>query len=78
MVRAADESLRNISESYKSLGIWQETLVILSADNGGNVNDGGNNFPLRGNKATAVRAKLLDFSPGTPLSCPLTMHPPCL
>ena len=33
MVRAAVESLRNISESYKSLGIWDETLVILSADN---------------------------------------------
>jgi hypothetical protein len=40
MVRAADESLRNISETYQQLGIWEQTVVILSADNGGNVNDG--------------------------------------
>eukprot|EP01044_Picomonas_judraskeda_P000316 COSAG03_NODE_14_length_22296_cov_10.813128_6_plen_320_part_00 len=53
MVRAADESLRNISETYQKLGIWEQTITILSADNGGNVNDGGNNYPLRGNKATA-------------------------
>ena len=53
MVRAADESLRNISQTYKALGIWEQTITIVSADNGGNVNDGGNNFPLRGNKATA-------------------------
>jgi len=52
MVRAADESLKNISETYKQLGIWDQTLTIVSADNGGNVNDGGNNYPLRGNKAT--------------------------
>ena len=31
MVRAADESLRNISDTYKGLSIWDETLVILSA-----------------------------------------------
>lgn len=53
MVRAADQSLQNISDTYKQLGIWDQTLTILSADNGGNVNDGGNNYPLRGNKATA-------------------------
>jgi hypothetical protein len=52
MVRATDESLKNISDTYKSLGIWEQTLTIVSADNGGNVNDGGNNYPLRGNKAT--------------------------
>eukprot|EP00041_Stephanoeca_diplocostata_P031143 m.963668 g.963668 ORF g.963668 m.963668 type:complete len:731 (+) comp23897_c0_seq6:130-2322(+) len=52
MVRAVDESVGNITQTYKELGIWNNTLVILSADNGGNVGDGGNNYPLRGNKAT--------------------------
>ena len=52
MVRAMDESVANITATYKRLGIYDETLFILSADNGGNPGDGGNNYPLRGNKAT--------------------------
>ena len=52
MVRAVDESVRNITDTYKALGIYDDTLFIVSADNGGQPSDGGNNFPLRGNKAT--------------------------
>lgn len=54
MMRAVDSSLANITAVYKELGIWDDTLVIFSTDNGGNPNTGGNNYPLRGAKATAV------------------------
>lgn len=52
MVRAVDESIKNITDTYKSLGILDDTLIILTGDNGGQPLDGGNNYPLRGNKAT--------------------------
>jgi arylsulfatase B len=51
-VRSVDESLANITATYKALGIWDETIVIFTTDNGGNTDTGGSNWPLRGNKAT--------------------------
>jgi arylsulfatase B/arylsulfatase I/J len=51
-VRAVDESVKNITDTYRRLGILDDTLIVLSADNGGIPADGGNNYPLRGNKAT--------------------------
>jgi len=53
MVRAVDESVANITATYEKLGILNDTLFVLSADNGGIPADGGSNYPLRGNKATA-------------------------
>jgi arylsulfatase B/arylsulfatase I/J len=52
MVRAMDESVANITATYEALGILNDTLIIVSTDNGGEPTDGGNNYPLRGNKAT--------------------------
>ena len=52
MMRAVDASLKNVTDAYKALGVWEETVVIMSTDNGGQTDTGGNNFPLRGNKAT--------------------------
>ena len=52
MVRAVDESVANITSTYEDLGILNETLIIVSTDNGGEPYAGGNNYPLRGNKAT--------------------------
>lgn len=52
MVRAVDESVKNITATYAALGILNDTLFVLSGDNGGIPDVGGNNFPLRGNKAT--------------------------
>lgn len=31
MVRAVDESVLNVSKVYKELGIWEDTLFIMSA-----------------------------------------------
>ncbi len=52
MVRAMDDSVGNLTRTYQELGIWNDTLVIMTADNGGQPLEGGNNFPLRGCKAT--------------------------
>ena len=52
LMRAVDGSLKNATDAYKSLGVWEGTVVIMSTDNGGETDTGGNNFPLRGNKAT--------------------------
>jgi len=52
MMAAVDDSLKNMTEAYKALGIWENTVIVFSTDNGGNTDTGGNNFPLRGNKAT--------------------------
>ena len=41
-----------MTSTYKSLGIWNDTLMVLAADNGGHVGASGNNFPLRGEKST--------------------------
>ena len=52
MVRAVDESVKNITDTYKQLGIFDETIGVLTTDNGGHPADGGSNYPLRGQKAT--------------------------
>jgi hypothetical protein len=46
-VRAADESLRNISETYKSLGIWEDTIVPSPRHNYHNQNSGLTEIYLR-------------------------------
>eukprot|EP00038_Savillea_parva_P026165 m.51896 g.51896 ORF g.51896 m.51896 type:complete len:729 (+) comp7340_c0_seq1:112-2298(+) len=53
MMRAVDSSLTNVTAAYQRLGVWESTIVIMSTDNGGNTDTGGNNYPLRGNKATS-------------------------
>ena len=70
MVRSLDESVANLTATYKALGIWKDTLVILSTDNGGIPADGGNNFPLRGNKATVFEGGVrgISFVSGAGLS----------
>ena len=52
MVRAVDEPVLNITQTYEKLGILDDTLIVLTTENGGIPTDGGNNYPLRGNKAT--------------------------
>lgn len=52
-MRAVDESMANITATYAQLGILQDTLIVVTADNGGNQDTGGLNWPLRGTKATS-------------------------
>merc|ERR1712159_401754 len=56
MVAIMDEGIGNVTGALKSKGIWDETLLIFTTDNGGptNGNEGtsSNNFPMRGGKNT--------------------------
>jgi len=52
MMLALDEGVNNVTDTYKSLGIWDDTLLVFASDNGGNLRLIGNNWPLRGGKSS--------------------------
>ena len=47
MMAALDEGIGNVTATYRELGIWQDTVTVLAADNGGIPEESGNNAPLR-------------------------------
>jgi arylsulfatase I/J len=52
MVHCLDSGIGNVTAALKAKGMWEKTLVVFSADNGGreDMDFGGNNYPLRGMK----------------------------
>jgi len=54
MATVSDEVLGNMTAALKAKGMWQNTLIVVTSDNGGPsglpVVSSGNNFPLRGGK----------------------------
>ena len=55
LVAALDEGVSNVTKALKATGLWDNTLLIFQADNGGWTkfnNLGGNNYPLRGGKGS--------------------------
>lgn len=52
MLAGLDEAVMNVTEHLKLAGIYDDTIIIFSTDNGGHNVFGGNNWPLRGRKAT--------------------------
>ena len=56
MLTAADESIANVTQALKDKGMWEDTLVVFTTDNGGPTAvcsiQGSSNFPRRGGKCT--------------------------
>lgn len=56
MLTATDEGLGKVIEAYKNTGLWNDTLVIFTTDNGGpttiGCSTGASNYPKRGGKCT--------------------------
>lgn len=56
MLSCADESIANVTAALQAKGMWEDTLVIVTTDNGGPTAvcavQGSSNYPLRGGKCT--------------------------
>jgi len=76
MMTSLDDAVGNITAKLKEKKMWDNTVFIFTADNGAAlteddvVNNGGNNYPLRGGKFTywqgGVRASSFITSPLLP------------
>jgi arylsulfatase B len=52
MASALDEAVHTVVEALKHRGLWANTVLVFSTDNGSPISNGGNNAPLRGSKMT--------------------------
>lgn len=52
MVYAVDRGVKQIVETLKAQGDFDNTLIVFLSDNGGRTDQGGNNAPLRGGKGS--------------------------
>ncbi|XP_071109083.1 arylsulfatase B-like [Haliotis cracherodii] len=50
MVSALDEAIGNVTAALKQRGLYDNTLFLLTTDNGAEIFSHGNNWPLRGGK----------------------------
>ena len=48
-----DEATRNVTDALRESGMWEDTLLVFSGDNGAYLNQGGDSTPLRGGAFSA-------------------------
>ena len=84
MIHMMDEGVANVTSALERRGLWNSTLFIFLADNGGLLHGGtyGSNYPLRGSKTTAFEGgvRTLAFVSGGYLAAALhaTLQAPAL
>ena len=85
MAAFMDEGVGNVTQALRDAGMFDDTFIIFSADNGGptNLNEGteSNNFPMRGGKNTlwegGTRVNGIVRGPGLQkvgVASPMKMH----
>ena len=52
-----DAGVGRVEEALRRAGMWQDTLLVFSSDNGGAVSMAGSNHPLRGTKGTLFEVR---------------------
>jgi arylsulfatase A-like enzyme len=67
-VREVDASVGQVLDALREAGLGEKTLVLFTSDNGGPVNQGADNGPLRGGKGSTweggVRVPAIAWWPG--------------
>ncbi|XP_049602632.1 arylsulfatase I isoform X2 [Syngnathus scovelli] len=52
MVSTVDEAVRNVTYALRKSGLYRNSVIVYSTDNGAQPFTGGSNWPLRGRKGT--------------------------
>ena len=52
MLSRLDDGVNKIVQKLKTSGMWNNTVLVFSTDNGGAIHEAGSNYPLRGTKGT--------------------------
>lgn len=76
MIATLDQAVGNITSALMAKGMWSNTLMVFSADNGGEQAGAGCNWPYRGGKYTdfegGVRATA--FASGGVIAASVRLH----
>jgi hypothetical protein len=69
MVSAMDSAIGNVTDALKAAKMWNNTVFVISNDNGGWLGYGGLNFPYRGDKTTLYDDPRLACPPAPATAC---------
>lgn len=56
MMAQLDDAIFNVTSALQSAGMWEDTLLVFTSDNGGNGMAGGFNYPFTGAKLSGWEA----------------------